>query len=85
MRSWGFQTGDLIGLLRGHEEGFETHCPPRFTPDGSLLNSGSKDGTVRIWDMGLVERDGILKGHTKYVYDVAFNSDNERVTSREAE
>jgi WD40 repeat protein len=43
--------------------------------------SGSKDGTVRIWDMSLLERNGILKGHTSYVYDVAFGPDGERVAS----
>ena len=54
---------------------------PVFTPDGSRLVSGSRDGTVRIWDMSLVERNGILRGHESFVYDVAFSPDGEQVAS----
>jgi len=39
------------------------------------------DGTVRIWDMSLVERNGILRGHESYVYDVAFSPNGEQVAS----
>src|SRR5262249_54390009 len=52
-----------------------------FTPDSSRLVSASTDGTVRIWDMDLVERNGILRGHESYVYDVAFSPDGEHVAS----
>ena len=70
----------MIGVLRGHGDGFPD-CPPVFTPDGSRLVSGSTDGTVRIWDMSLVERNGILRGHESYVYDVAFSPNGEQVAS----
>ena len=66
-------------MLRGHGDGF--NCAPVFTPDGSRLVSGSTDGTVRIWDMNLVERNGILRGHESFVYDVAFSPNGEQVAS----
>src|SRR5262249_54837443 len=65
--------------LRGHGNAF--NCVPVFTPDGSRLVSGSADGTVRVWDMSLVERNGILRGHESYVYDVAFSPDGGQVAS----
>src|SRR5207253_6574280 len=69
------------GVLRGHGDGFDPDCPPVFTPDGSRLVSGSTDGTVRVWDMSLVEHNGVLRGHESYVYDVAFSPDGEQVAS----
>ena len=82
--AWNAQTGELIAVLRGHDGGFEPFCPPLFTPDGSRLVSGSTDGTVRIWDMNLVERNGILRGHKSYVYDVAFNPNGRNLAGQVA-
>src|SRR5262249_39406488 len=73
-------TGNLIGVLWGHNDDFYGSAPA-FTPDGSRLISGNDDGTVRIWDLNAVERNGILRGHEKYVYDVAFSPDSEQVAS----
>src|SRR5262249_34418696 len=43
--------------------------------------SYSIDGTVRIWDLDLLERNGVLRGHTSFVYDVAFSPDGAQVAS----
>jgi WD40 repeat protein len=36
---------------------------------------------VRLWDLELVERNGVLRGHTSYVYDAAFSPDGRQVAS----
>ena len=65
-------------MLRGHKQevwaaAFEKH--------GSLLVSRSADGESRVWDMELAERNGILRGHDSFVYDVAFSPDGTRAAS----
>ena len=52
-----------------------------FAAQGSLLVSRSDDGESRVWDMELAERNGILRGHGSFVYDVAFSPDGTRVAS----
>ena len=52
-----------------------------FAAHGSLLVSRSADGESRVWDMELAERNGILRGHESFVYDVAFSPDGTRVAS----
>ena len=44
---WNVETGSSLGTLSGHTESIETLV---FSHDGKTLASGSKDGTVLLWD-----------------------------------
>eukprot|EP00282_Hemiselmis_andersenii_P031068 CAMPEP_0169450726 /NCGR_PEP_ID=MMETSP1042-20121227/13310_1 /TAXON_ID=464988 /ORGANISM="Hemiselmis andersenii, Strain CCMP1180" /LENGTH=70 /DNA_ID=CAMNT_0009562575 /DNA_START=20 /DNA_END=228 /DNA_ORIENTATION=+ len=68
---------DLKGTLRGHSDNVRSFA---WNHDGSLLASGSDDGTVRLWTPdGQVK--GTLKGHSNWVRFVAWSPDGEFVAS----
>ena len=77
MRLWNATNGALIAVLRGQGGSTRAH----LTRDGSRLISASDDGTVCFWDLHLLERNGVLRGHTSFVYDVAFSPDGLQVAS----
>lgn len=52
-----------------------------FSPNGSLIASGSDDQTVKIWDAVTGDELSTLRGHTGAVYSVCFSPDGHRIAS----
>ena len=72
-----------IATLEGHTDGV---AAVSFSPDGSLLASGSSDGTILLWDMRSRERVAtfgvaILERHTDGVAAVSFSPDGSLLAS----
>ena len=53
VRIWGTSTHQLIADLVGHTGGVPS---VDFFPDGKQIMSASKDGTIRMWDVELLEK-----------------------------
>ncbi|KEP45587.1 putative vegetative incompatibility protein HET-E-1, partial [Rhizoctonia solani 123E] len=69
----------LVGLLRGHTRPV---ISSGFSTDGTYLATGSKDRTVRVWDLEKVQlAAGPFYGHGGSVTSVALSSDYTRVVS----
>ena len=58
--------------LSGHQDRINTVT---VSPDRKTIASGSRDNTVRLWDLATGRDIGLLEGHTKFVTRVAFSSD----------
>ncbi|CAD8214187.1 unnamed protein product [Paramecium pentaurelia] len=48
IRLWDVKTGQQKAKLDGHSN---TVCSVYFSPDGNTLASGSKDNSIRLWDV----------------------------------
>jgi WD40 repeat protein/serine/threonine protein kinase len=79
VRRWRYhESQDLPQVLQGHDKEAWTLA---FSPDGSLLASGSDDNTIKIWDVETGRELLTLKGHDKTVTCLAFFPELDRIAS----
>ena len=72
-------TGAEVNLLTGHKS-FVTFVA--FSPDGTMLASGSWDTTIRLWDVRTGKVIHTLEGHTDSVKSIVFSPDGLMLASR---
>ena len=71
-------TSREVALLTGHTGRVVSVA---FSPDGSILASGSGDRTVKLWDTATGQNIATLEGHQGFVKSVAFSPDGTTLAS----
>jgi serine/threonine protein kinase len=74
---WRLLHSDL-STVRGHAGAVTSVC---FSPDGRRLGGASKDGAVKVWDVGNEQKVLTLIGHKSAVWAVGFSPDGRRLAS----
>jgi WD40 repeat protein len=76
---WDLSTGDIVDTLYGHERFVKCLS---FSPDGSMLASGSRDSTIRLWDTTSWKEKTILDiENNGFTTDLAFSPDGQFLVS----
>ena len=77
IKIWDVVTGKLVKTIGGHKDKVISVA---FSPDGRLVAIGSKDKTIKVWNL-LTGELRSLKGHKKSVFSVAFSPDGRLLAS----
>ncbi len=71
-------TGKTVASLRGHTGSISVLA---FSPDGTLLASGSSDKTVRIWNVQTYQLLYTFKGYSDEILKLFFSPNNKYLAS----
>src|SRR5262245_25783903 len=52
-----------------------------FSPRGDLLAAAGQENSITLWDPTLTRKRGSLRGHTSWVWNVAFSLDGRTLAS----
>ena len=72
------QVLEPVRFLQGHLDGVHA---VEFSPDGSLLLTGSHDGTARLWDVAGGKEVRSFYAHAGAVLDADFSPDGKRIVT----
>ena len=72
VKLWDVATRTNIATFGSHANRIKSVV---FSPDGTLLATGSLDKTVKLWDIATGTNIATLEGHTREVESVAFSPD----------
>jgi len=75
---WEVSTGELLGSMEGHPLNVTSIA---FSPDGALLASGSRDGSITLWKVSNRLALQKLEGQSDYVLTLAFSPDMKLLAS----
>ena len=78
VKLWDVEAARELATLAGHT-GIVIRVA--FSPDGTMLASGSFDDTVKLWDARTGRELATLAGHTETVFRVAFSPDRTMLAS----
>jgi WD40 repeat protein/serine/threonine protein kinase len=78
LRVYDTASGKVLSTLAGHNS--EAACAA-FSPNGTRVVSGARDGSIRMWDTASGQPLAKLDGHKGAVWTVAFSSDGQRIVS----
>ena len=78
LRLWELPSLKPLRTFGSHSESIESLV---WSPDGSLLASGSRDRTIKIWDAEQAIELHALTGHDGWVWDLAWSPDGKRLAS----
>ncbi|MDE0087466.1 MAG: WD40 repeat domain-containing protein [Candidatus Poribacteria bacterium] len=67
-----------LSLLTGHTRSIFSLA---FSPDGQTLASGSRDKTIRLWDVRTGEHKKTFRGHTWFVLSIDFSPDGQTLAN----
>jgi WD40 repeat protein len=77
-RIWDVRTGTLVRTFTGHRDALTS---VRFSPDGNLLLTASRDHDARIWDVETGKPTVLLRGHFSAVFGASFSPDQRWVVT----
>ena len=76
---WNVEDGSLLHQVEDNNFGIVNSID--FSPDDSMLVTGTDDNMVRVWEVGSASILAELSGHASQVFGVCFSPDGEKIAS----